>query len=199
MRFHKLISVILHPIVIPTIGILLFLALTPDFIQKERQYLLLSIVFFSTYIVPIIFLIILKALGVINSFHVKSIKERKVPIFLMLIIFYVLGKLLVNISVFKEIGVLFFGTNLSLIIIYLLFFFNIKTSLHVVSMSNTLGFFLVYGTVNSIPILPISIILLILTGLLASSRLCLKAHKPLEIYLAFFLGLVSQFAAYHFL
>ena len=118
MKFHKLISVILHPIVIPTIGVLLFLALTPNNISKERQYLLLSVIFFSTYIVPIISLVILKTLGLINSFQVETIKERKIPLFLMLLIFYVLGRFLINIPDFKDLGILFYGTNLALIVIY---------------------------------------------------------------------------------
>lgn len=196
MKFHKLISVILHPIVIPTIGVLLFLALTPNNISKERQYLLLSVIFFSTYIVPIISLVILKTLGVINSFQVETIKERKIPLFLMLLIFYVLGRFLINIPDFKDLGILFYGTNLALIVIYVLFFFNIKTSLHIVSMSSTLGFFLIYGTANNISILPIAIILIALTGLLGSSRLQLNAHKPLEVYLAFFLGIFTQYLGY---
>jgi hypothetical protein len=182
--------------VIPTIGVLLFLALTPDFIRKERQYLVLGIVFFSTYVVPIISLIILKALGVIKSFQVESIKERKIPLFLMLLIFYILGWFLIMIPDFKDLGVLFYGTNLSLIVIYILFFFNIKTSLHIVSMSSALGFFLIYGTLNSISILPIAVIIIMLTGLLASSRLYLKAHTPLEVYLGFFLGITSQYVGY---
>jgi len=182
--------------VIPTIGVLLFLALTPDFIRKERQYLLLGIVFFSTYIVPVVSLVILKALGVIKSFQVESIKERKIPLFLMLCVFYILGWLLIRIPDFRDLGVLFYGTNLSLIVIYVLFFFNIKTSLHIVSMSSTLGFFLIYGTLNSISILPIAAIIIVLTGLLASSRLHLKAHTHLEVYLGFFLGISAQYVGY---
>ena len=58
MKFHKLISVILHPIVIPTIGVILFFLLSSEYISKERQYLLIGIVFFSTYIIPLILLII---------------------------------------------------------------------------------------------------------------------------------------------
>lgn len=196
MKFDKFISVILHPIVIPTIGVLLFLALTPDIIRKERQYLLISIVFFSTYIIPIISLIILKALGLIKSFQVESIQERKIPLFLMLIIFYTLGKFLINIDTFKSLGILFYSINLSLVIIYFLFFFKVKTSLHIVSLSSALGFFLIYGTINSIAILPIAIVMILLTGILASARLNLKAHNPLEIYIAFFLGLTSQLIGY---
>lgn len=152
--------------------------------------------FFSRPTFSLLFLVILKALGVIKSFQVESIKERKVPLFLMLLIFYILGWVLIKIPAFKDLGILFYGTNLALIVTYILFFFNIKTSLHIMSMSSTLGFFLIYGTLNSISILPIAIIMIVLTGVLASSRLSLKAHKPLEIYLGFFLGITTQCLGY---
>jgi len=196
LKFHKFISVIFHPVVLPTIGVFLFLSLTPNVIIKERQYLLLSIVFFSTYIVPIILLVILKFLGVIKNFQVETINERKVPLFLMLLVFYALGWVLIKIPAFKDLGILFYGINLALVVTYILFFFNIKTSLHIMSMSSALGFFLIYGALNSISILPIAIIIIVLTGLLASSRLYLKAHKPLEIYVGFFLGIMTQCLGY---
>mgnify|MGYP003667183999 FL=1 len=199
MRFHKFISVVLHPIVIPTIGILLFLSITPNEIKKERQYVLIGIVFFSTYIVPLISLTILKALGLINNFQAESIKERKIPLFIMLLIFYVLGKFLINIPDFKELGILFYGTNVSLALVYLLFSFQIKPSLHILSLSSTLGFFLLFKNLHSISILPIIVILLILTGILASSRLHLKAHNQKEIYFGFFIGLAGPFIAYNLL
>ena len=161
--------------------------------------MLLGIVFIATYIVPLIILVLLKALGVINSLDLVSIKERKIPLFIMLIIFYVLGRLLLNIPVFSELGMLFFGTNLALVVIYLLFLFNIKTSLHIMSLSSAIGFFLIFGSVNSIMILPIIAVLILLTGILASARLHLKAHTKLEIYVGFFLGIFSQFAIFYIL
>lgn len=196
MRFHKFISVILHPMVIPTIGTFLFLLLTPDIISKQRQYLLISIIFFATYVVPLLSLFVLKTLGLINSFQVHSIKERKLPLFVMLVIFYVLGRLLINIPLFKELGVLFYGTNIALVIIYLFFFLKIKASLHIMSMASFLGFFLIFSSIHSINILPIAAIIVLLTGILASSRLYLKAHTHREIYLGFFIGIISQYLAF---
>lgn len=192
MKFHKLISVLLHPIVIPTIGVFLFLSISPDPISRSRQYLLISIVFFSTYIVPLIALLILKALGLINSLKAETIQERKIPLFLMLVIFYVLGRFLNNISDFEELGLLFYGTNLALIISYFLFFIKIKTSLHVLSISSALAFIMIFGNKYSISILPLVVVLLLLTGLLASARLHLKAHTKLEVYLGCFLGVACQ-------
>ena len=199
MKFHKFISALLHPIVIPTIGVILFLLLTPTVIARERQYILLSLVFIATYIIPLITLALLKAFGVINSFDLASIKERKIPLFIMLIIFYVLGRFLLNIPAFSGLGMLFFGTNLALVVIYFLFLFDIKTSLHIMSLSSAIGFFLIFGSIHSIVVLPIISVLILLTGILASARLYLKAHTKLEIYIGFFLGMFSQFAIFYIL
>lgn len=114
----------------------------------------------------------------------------------MLIIFYVLAKFLYEIPSFKGLGIMFYGTNFSLIIIYLLSFFKIKTSLHIVSMSNALGFILVFSQINNVPALTLIIPTIILTGILGVSRLSLKAHKPNEIYIAFFLGIITQYLSF---
>jgi hypothetical protein len=180
----------------PTIGMFLFLALYPEPILKEKQYVLLLIVFFSTYIIPLVVLLVLKKLALIDSLKVATIKERKIPLFLMLIIFYVLGKLLYAIPNFKELGLLFFGTDLALILIYFLFFFNIKASLHVMSISSAMAFFLIFGSIYSLPILPIIMVFFLLTGILASARLHLKAHTESEIYIGLVLGIVCQFTVF---
>jgi membrane-associated phospholipid phosphatase len=41
--------------------------------------------------------------------------------------------------------------------------------------------------------LPIIILLVLLSGILASSRLYLKAHTPVELLIGFSLGIVCQF------
>ena len=199
LRFQKFISTLLHPIVIPTVSVVLFLLYTPQIITKERQYLLLAVVFIATYIIPLIALVLLKAFGIINSYNLISIKERKIPIFLMLIIFYFLGWLLHTIPVFQGLGMLFFGINLALLVVYFLFILDIKVSLHIMSLSSVIGFFLIFGATNLTFILPLVAILILVTGLLASARLHLKAHNKSEIYLGFFIGLTSQFAIYYIL
>jgi len=56
-----------------------------------------------------------------------------------------------------------------------------------------LGFFLIMTNVNNLSILFIIILLIFLSGILASSRLYLKAHTPIELLIGFFLGFTSQF------
>lgn len=193
MRWHKFISVILHPIVMPTIGVLLFLILTPIRLNKQQQYILLGVVFIATYIIPLLLLLFLKTINYIESFKVKTIKERKVPLFFMILLFFILGKTFFSTAVIRDISYLFYGTTLAMIIVYFIFFLKIKTSLHLLSMGSAVGFFLISQHMYNTSILPIIGVLILLSGFLATSRLHLKAHTPKEVYLGFFVGFTSQF------
>lgn len=198
MRWYKFISTILHPIVMPTIGILLFLILTPIRLNKQQKYILVTVIFIATYIIPLLLLLFLKAIGYIKNFKVETIKERKGPVFFITSLFFILGKTFFNTAVTRDISYLFYGTTLAMVIVYFIFFLKIKTSLHLLAMGSTIGFFLVFQQVYNISILPIIAVLIILSGLLASSRLYLKAHLPKEVYLGFFVGIISQFIIYCF-
>ncbi|MEQ6123736.1 hypothetical protein AAON49_06005 [Pseudotenacibaculum sp. MALMAid0570] len=199
MRFHKVISTILHPIVIPTLGVLLYFIFVNQSVTQKQQLLLLALVFGITYLIPLLALIVLKSLGIIEDFQVKTIKERRFPVIFMIVLFYLLGNTLANLPTLRNLGLLFFGTSLSLVIIYLLFSFKLKSSLHLVSMGNAVSFFLIISNIYYLSLLPIVMVLILLSGLLASSRLYLKAHTPQELALGFFIGMISQFAIFSFL
>ncbi|MDP2542374.1 hypothetical protein [Tenacibaculum discolor] len=197
MRWHKFISTILHPIVMPTIGILLYFFLSPIGLNKQQQYTILAIVFVATYLIPMLLLVFLKSIGYIKSFRVHSINERKFPIFFMMTLFLILGKMFASMSIVKEISYLFYGTVFGLGFIYLLFPFKIKGSLHLLSMGVAVGYFLLFQQIQAVYVIPVIISFIFLAGLLASSRLHLKAHTVKEVYLGFFIGLIAPFIAYY--
>lgn len=199
MRWQKIISTILHPIVIPTIGILLYFILTPINLSNRQQYTILAVVFVTTYVIPLLLLIILKSIGYIKSFQVHGIKERKIPIFFMMILLFTLGKFFFNTTIIKDLSYLFFGVVLGLGIVYILFITKTKTSLHVLSMGAATGYFLLFQQIHGVFVLPLVILFIVLSGLLASARLYLKAHTHKEVYLGFFIGLISPFLAYYIL
>jgi len=199
MRWHKFISVILHPVVLPTVGVLLYFFLFPNTLQKFQRYAVLSIVFVATYLIPVLLLIFLKALKLIQSFQVHSIKERKIPLVIMVSIFYALATVFARLHQIRDLSILFYGTAFSLFFVYLFFIIKLKASLHLLSMGSAIGFILVLTLLYSISALPIIAILILFSGLLASSRLHLRAHTTKEIYIGFFIGFVGQFAAYYFL
>ena len=199
MRWHKFISTVLHPIVMPTIGIILYFILTPVNLSRHQQYTILGVVFVATYVIPILLLVFLKSIGYIKSFQVHGIKERKVPIFFMMTLLFMLGKFFIEITIIRDLSYLFFGVVFGLGFIYMLFITKIKASLHLLSMGAATGYFLLFQQIHNIYILPILIVFILLSGLLASSRLHLKAHSAKEVYIGFLIGLASPFLAYYIL
>lgn len=190
MRFHKLISVLLHPIVVPTIGIILYFLVIPTRFDTKQQLAILGMVFLATYFIPLLLIILLRGLRIIETYQVSSIKERKLPLACMIILFYLLGNSFFNITYVRDIGILFYATTLGLIITYILFIFKTKTSIHLLSMGIALGFFLLLNTIYNANFIPIILVIILLSGLVASSRLHLKAHTTKEVYLGFFIGVV---------
>lgn len=193
MKFHKFISTILHPIVLPTLGVFLYFVFVSQSFEKRLQLIVLGLVFALTYVVPVLLLLFLKNFGFIKDFQVSTIKERRFPVIFMIFLLYFLGNTIIQIPTIRNLGILFYGTSLSLTCIYLLFSVKLKSSLHLVSMGNMIGFFLIMTNINSLSMLPIIILLILLSGILASSRLYLKAHTPVELLIGFSLGIVCQF------
>ena len=199
MKFHKTISVILHPIVIPTIGALLYFMLISNNFNSKQRFAVLGLIFTTTYLVPLLVLIILKKLKLLNSFKAESIRERRIPVALMIVLFYLLGSTLNNIPNLRDLGLLFYGTSTGLIFIYLFFLFKIKASIHLLSLGISISFFLILAQIYSRNFVLIVIILMLLSGILASARLHLKAHTIKEVYIGFFIGITSPFITFYLL
>ena len=60
MQIHKVISTILHPIVVPTIGVMLYFLLIPNNLRSNHKLTILGLIFVVTYLIPLVILIILK-------------------------------------------------------------------------------------------------------------------------------------------
>lgn len=196
MKFHKFISTILHPIVLPTLGVFIYFLFVSQSFEKRLQLIVLGLVFTLTYLVPLLMLLLLKKFRFIKDFQVSTIKERRFPIIFMMLLLYFLGNSIIQIPTIRNLGILFFGTSLSLTCIYVLFSLKLKSSLHLVSMGNMIGFFLIMTNINSLSMLPIIILLILLSGILASSRMYLKAHTPIELLIGFSLGIICQFIVF---
>ncbi|AUC21924.1 hypothetical protein BTO15_07345 [Polaribacter sejongensis] len=199
MKFYKFISVMLHPIVIPTIGITLYFILIQNSFSKNQKFAVLGLIFVTTYIVPLLILILFRRFKLIKSFKAESIKERKVPVAMMIVLFYLLGNTLYGIANLRDLGMLFYATSLGLVFIYILFAFKIKTSIHLISIGITIGFFYVLSFMYQQNVTAVLICGLLLSGILASARLHLKAHTHKEVYLGFILGFLSPSIVFYFL
>lgn len=192
MRFYELISIILHPLGIPTLCVLIYFTFISNNSSENSQVSTLGLVFMLTYVIPLLLLIVLKRTGQVKNLQFPTIKERRFSVLLMIALFCILAKVLIRSSETRALGILFYGASLSLLTVYLLFSIRIKSSLHLLSMGNTVGFFLIFNHLRNPVLLPMIVILLLLSGLLASARLRSGAHTLVEVLVGFFLGFTSQ-------
>lgn len=199
MKIEKTISYLLHPVLFSTISTLLYFKLEPRYLPEAFKYKILLVVFISTYIIPILFLFILKKRNNIEDFHLKTIKERKLPIFFFTTITFLLAYRILEIKMINLLAYSFYGASLAMVIVFSLFYLKIKTSIHTLAIGGLTGFVMLLSFHYKIRLLVIIGLLFFVFGIIAFARLKLKAHSAKEIYLGFFIGCFSQFLVYYFL
>lgn len=190
--FLKIISYIFHPIFIPIAGTLAYFGLTP-YSPLEIQSGNILPIFILTVIIPIICFLILKNIGVINSIFLPNIHERKYPLYISIALLLMVLLRVIPQNYTAELYYYFLGLIGASAGVLMLLFFNFKSSIHMMAM----GSFLMYLVNLSIHfekniVLAISFFT-IATGLVATSRIYLKAHTKPELIIGLLLGIISQF------
>ncbi|WP_381526379.1 hypothetical protein [Spirosoma soli] len=178
-------------------GILLFLTpglLGMDAFSSTLRLSLLILIFIGTFAVPSLLIYYLFRSGYVRSLHLNDLADRRLPYFLTALIYTVLTFLfafrmqLVS-TVAPEIAVLLGGISTSILLVGLISLYW-QISAHSVGMSGVLGsiggLMLKFSTDDLfIPLL----LLVLLTGFVASARLKLNAHTPAQIGAGVALGL----------
>lgn len=191
-HFHNIISYIFHPLFIPIGGTLLYFLVTPKYSSLEIQSGNILPIFILTVIIPIIFFLILKNLGVISSIFLPTVKERKYPLYIScILLLMILYKVIPN-NYIHELFYFFAGlltaTGAALILLFLKF----KASIHLLGMGSLLMFMIGLSIHFEINITLAISIFTLLTGLVATSRLYLNAHSKNELLIGFLIGTCSQ-------
>lgn len=198
MRFQErsawVFSTLFHPVVIPTLGIFILFQLNTYIrfaVAPGARRLILMLVFINTAIVPVLSLIVMKRTGYIKSMLLEERNERILPLLLSTTLFFITYYMLRQITLPSIIYFYIISATLLLLMTLMVSFF-LKISIHMVS----LGAFSAFLVITSI-LLKTDVSLLIIaafmaSGLTASSRLILQAHKPLEVYAGYLLGFLGM-------
>jgi len=196
--FLKVITYIFHPLFIPIAGALAYFIITPRFTPTEFQSGNILPIFILTVIIPIISFLILKNIGVISSVFNPDVSERKyllyIGISLLLMVVY---KVIPN-NYAAELHFYFVGLIGATFGTIVLLFFDFKSSVHLMGMGS-LFMYLVCLSVHFEINITIGLSLIILaTGLVATSRLYLQTHGRAALLVGFLLGAISQLLTVQF-
>jgi hypothetical protein len=195
------ISVILHPLIMPTILFTLisyFLPIAINPVNDEGKRYLIGLVFITTFIFPIFitltFLLIIKKEFSLSDLFMEKNNERFLP-FISTGLLY-LGITWVMYDTLRLNSVLILvmsGITLTVLLVSLITYFW-KISAHAAGISGVLGFLIHFSVRYPENHLMIPIcVMVFLSGLLFSARLNLRTHTNTQIYFGGLLGFSVSF------
>ncbi len=159
------------------------------------KWIISSMIFSFSFILPVINIYILYRLNRITSLRLEDQKERTFPYVLTACFYFGLFYLFLDLSIWPSIKVLIFGGGLSILLTALINL-RYKISAHMVGVGGLLGSLIVVSYVLKYNAVPQIAFLVLLAGVIATCRLYLKAHQPKQIYSGFFLGFITQISVF---
>ncbi|WP_203294641.1 hypothetical protein [Luteirhabdus pelagi] len=197
-QFLRIGAYILHPLLMPIIGTLLYYVVTPRFIEPELEKSKVFVVVILTLLIPLVLFFLLRNLRIISSMHLEDVKERRMPLLLQSILIWVILKTVFDPYDSPELYYFFLGILFSSLTALLLVLFRVKVSLHQMGVAGVTMFLIVLSIHFKVNTLAWISIFFFFNGWVASSRLHTESHSNIELVLGFFIGLIPQLILVNF-
>lgn len=194
MRPAKIFSYLFHPILIPLYTLLIVLNLdfyTAIFMPLRSKVSITIMITITTLILPVMAMLVLKRSGFITSLQMEERKERTIPFISTATFYYIAFHSLSSLNLPSLIPLLLFGGTLAVLFTLLINFFW-KISAHMVGAGGICGMFAGLSLLYNIDLLPLIVLLVFISGIIAWSRLKSGAHNPQQIYAGYALGLATM-------
>ncbi|WP_240622663.1 hypothetical protein [Flavobacterium crocinum] len=191
-KILPLFSYILHPIFISLYATLFYLFCKEDLFSTQEKYFVLLQILVINVIVPILFYLLLRSTGHVKSIMLSQTSERTIPLILQCFLYILLVKRSIVITRYPELHFFFLGALFSAILALVFALFKIKASLHMVAICGFAIFVIglnIHLQMHN-PYWPA--LLILLSGIVASSRLEMNAHTSREILIGLFVGIMPQ-------
>jgi membrane-associated phospholipid phosphatase len=187
--FTRGLSYLMHPLVLPVCSFL-FLTTLPGYhaiqVAPFRE-MLLVLVFLFTFLIPVLLMGILRSAGRIRSFQMEERGERTLPYLVTGIAYYLAYRYFLRMGL-PSVYALVLLSATAMILVALIVNLRWKVSIHMMGVGGALG--MMHGLAGRFPgeMFGPTVVLLVLAGLLAFSRLYLGSHRQGEVYGGFLAG-----------
>jgi len=189
-------SYLFHPLFVP-IYMLIILFSIPFFgVQRLTdifKLIIISLLFINTILLPIITFFFLKRQGSIQSFQMKTAIERTIPYFILSALYAVTTTMLFRTKYIDPSVVLVPLSAAASILAIIPINKYFKISAHMTAIGSAIAYLFLLHFYTEANLIMLIIFAILTAGIIASSRLYLKAHNTQEIYSGFFVGLIITF------
>ncbi|KAF5074755.1 hypothetical protein DSECCO2_177820 [anaerobic digester metagenome] len=187
----KIASIVLHPLFMPLIGVAFtlfyggYISLLPFQVKK----VILLVVFANTLGLPLIMLPLFLRMGIIKSLAMENHRERVFPLIFTLIPYAFSFYFLYKLPIPTILATFMLGAAIAVFATIVITFWW-KISIHMVGIGGFAGFLMGLSYRLSLDVLFLFIVVVFLSGILATSRLMLNSHNQAQVYSGFGLGFI---------
>ena len=195
-------SYVFHPVFMPTVMTFVLYKLSPVSFAgvepKQFNQWLLSIGL-NTLFFPLFSVALMKGLGFVQSFHLRTVKERIMPLVATMIFYFWAAHVLNSLpNIPLVLRVLLTGSYLGIIAMFLINIF-MKISMHTTAAGGMIGILIVLMILSPVNMVVPLFVALAISGIIGTARMLLGAHKIWEVWLGYILGVLVMLAAYIYL
>lgn len=184
----KIVSIVFHPLLMSTYLFLILFYFLPSIFQPMRPSLIfIGFISLMTFLLPALNFLFFKVTGTVENLAMPERKQRTLP-FSFISILYVLVTFLFywKVNVPNVTNMLMIISALVVVSAAITLFY--KVSIHSAAIWGIIGILLPLNKIsNGILLIP-TIVLIVIAGMVMSSRLVLNAHTPREVLAGCLLG-----------
>jgi len=188
----RAISYASHPLFIPLAGTIAYFIITPKYSPLSLQSGTVLPIFILTIIIPIVSYLILRNLGVVRSIFMPSLRERRYPLLIHVALLLMIVYEVIPNNFVIEVYYYFIGLAVAAMAALISVLFKVKCSLHLMGMGSLSMFLIALSIHFEINITLALSLLTLFIGLVATSRLYVRAHSVAELFIGFCIGFISQ-------
>ena len=196
----NIISYIFHPLFIPlyiTYFILKIHAYQFAGMDEWGKTLNLLLVAITCCFMPLVSVLLLRALNFIDSIYLKTQKDRIAPYIISMIFYFSTWYFFKKEHYVPELvsmGLAIFNASVAGFLLNI----SMKVSMHAIAMGVMTTFIAIFAFHETVNLSLYLSVALLISGIVCTSRLIVSDHHPAEIYIGFIAGVLSQLAAQYF-
>lgn len=190
--FLKFTSYLFHPIFIPIMGTVAYFIVTPRMYEDVFAINVSIAIAIFTICIPMLIFLLLKRFGLIDSIFLKKVQERRIPLYIYILILFLIITKVITRPIFAELHEFFLASLVATVVCLFFVFLKVKSSMHMIGISGLTMFLIALSVQYQINITFAISLFILFIGIVASSRLFLKAHTFTELILGFLIGSIPQ-------
>ena len=160
-------------------------------ISPQLQRIIISLVFVTTTVLPVLTALILLQKRFIRSLEMETIGERRIPFISTAFYYLMCYYLLLRLPVPRMLSLMVLGATIAIFIAWVISF-RWKVSIHMIGIGGITGMLFGLSQVLNAGLIDMILGAVLISGLLGTARLYLGAHSQSQIYSGFAIGLFTE-------